>query len=52
MVETKRLVIYAASQDEMVRFIENQTNEVLITAYQEMLQGCLDHPGRGGDRAR
>ena len=44
MIETKRLVIYTASQDEMLRFIEKQTDEVLITAYQEMLQGCLDHP--------
>ena len=44
MIETKRLIIRAASQAEMVRFIEKQTDEILINAYREMLQGCLDHP--------
>ena len=44
VVDTKRLRIHTASQDEMVRYIEEQTDEILKTAYQEMLQGCLDHP--------
>lgn len=44
VIETARLVIRTASQDEMIRFIEKQTDEILIEAYREMLQGCLDHP--------
>ena len=44
MIETDRLRIHTTSQDEMERFIEAQTNEILITAYKEMLQGCLEHP--------
>jgi ribosomal-protein-alanine N-acetyltransferase len=44
MIETERLRIYPASQDEMARFIETQTDEKLIAAYKEMLQGCLAHP--------
>jgi len=44
MLETKRLKLHVASRDEMVKFIETQTDGVLIEAYNEMLQGCLDHP--------
>lgn len=44
VIETRRLRIHTASQDEMACFIEKQTDKNLITAYQEMLQGCLDHP--------
>lgn len=44
IIETERLRLHAASLDEMTRFIKAQTNETLITAYKEMLQGCLDHP--------
>ena len=44
VIETKCLSISMASRDEMLRYIEAQTNDVLKTAYQEMLQGCLDHP--------
>ncbi|MBR6966967.1 MAG: GNAT family N-acetyltransferase [Ruminococcus sp.] len=44
MIETKRLKIYAASRDEMERFIEVQTIDVLKAAYTEMLNGCLEHP--------
>jgi len=43
-LETKRLRLHIAAQDEMERFIETQTDDVMITAYREMLQGCLDHP--------
>lgn len=43
-IETERLTLRVASQGEMERFIASQTDEVLITAYKEMLQGCLDHP--------
>lgn len=44
VMETKRLRIHTASRDEMLRYIEAQTDDVLKTAYREMLQGCLDHP--------
>ena len=44
IIETKRLKIRTASQDEMIRFIEKQTDEIMIKAYREMLQGCLEHP--------
>ena len=44
VIETKRLIVYTTSQDEMIRFIAKQTDEILIKAYREMLQGCLDHP--------
>ena len=43
-IETARLKIHMASQEEMLHLIEQQTDEDLRTAYQEMLQGCLDHP--------
>ena len=43
-LNTERLIIYTASRDEMLRCIEKQTDEILKTAYREMLQGCLDHP--------
>ena len=29
VIETKRLIITTASQDEMIRFIEAQTDEIL-----------------------
>lgn len=44
MIETKNLKIYAASKDEMEKFIESQINDVLKAAYTEMLNGCLENP--------
>ena len=44
MLETKRLRIHPATQEEMTELIEKQTDEVLKTAFQEMLHGCMDHP--------
>ncbi len=44
VIETKRFMIHAASKEEMLQYIEEQTNDILKMAYQEMLQGCLDHP--------
>ncbi len=44
VLETKRLRIHTATQDEMTELIEKQTDDVLKAAYQEMLQGCMDHP--------
>lgn len=44
IIETNRLKLKVASQAEMTRYIAQQTDDILKTAYQEMLQGCLDHP--------
>ena len=44
MIETENLKIYAASQDEMEKFIELQTDDILKTAYKEMLNGCIENP--------
>jgi ribosomal-protein-alanine N-acetyltransferase len=43
-IQTARLTLHAASQDEMRRFIQAQTDPNLAAAYREMLQGCLTHP--------
>ena len=44
MIETKRLRIYPATQNQMEDFIAAQTNDVLRAAYSEMLEGCLKNP--------
>jgi len=44
MIETNRLKIYSASQENMEAFIEAQTVEILKSAYTEMLNGCLANP--------
>ncbi len=44
IIETKRLRIHTATQEEMTELIEKQTDDVLKAAYQEMLRGCMDHP--------
>ena len=44
MIETENLKIYAASQNEMENFIELQTDDILKTAYTEMLNGCIENP--------
>ncbi|MCQ2463118.1 MAG: GNAT family N-acetyltransferase [Clostridia bacterium] len=46
MIETKRLKIYAACEEQMKAFIAAQTVDVLKAAYTEMLEGCLSHPGQ------
>ena len=46
MIETKRLNLYAASREQMEKFIAAQTIDVLKAAYTEMLDGCLAHPGQ------
>lgn len=44
LLETARLTLHAAPQEEMRRFIDSQTDPVLAAAYREMLQGCQGHP--------
>ncbi|MBP9989044.1 MAG: GNAT family N-acetyltransferase [Ruminococcus sp.] len=46
MIETNRLKIYAASQEQMETFIAVQSDDVLKAAYTEMLFGCLSHPSQ------
>lgn len=46
MIETKRLKIYAASQEKMEQFIESQIIDALRLAYTEMLNGCLNNPNQ------
>lgn len=43
-IETERLIIYTASEDEMRQITKEQTDEELKSAYRQMLQGALDHP--------
>lgn len=43
-LNTERLIIYTASREEMLEIIDAQTDEILKTAYREMLQGASDHP--------
>lgn len=43
-LETERLRLRVASQNEMERYIDSETDEDLKTAYREMLQGALDDP--------
>ena len=46
MLETNRLKLYAASEEQMEAFIATQTEEVLKMAYTEMLNGALAHRDR------
>lgn len=43
IIETERLAIHVASEDEMRSNIEKQTDKELIKAYNEMLQESLAH---------
>ena len=43
-LKTNRLIIRTASCSEMKSFIEAQTDDILKTAYQEMLDGAAAHP--------
>ena len=43
MIETNRLKIYAASEEQMRVFIAAQSVDVLKAAYMEMLDGALTH---------
>jgi len=44
MLEADRLVIYAASEQEMLRIAEAEEDEALREAYREMLRGSLENP--------
>lgn len=44
MIRTERLIIYPLTDEEMREVIGRETDEVLKTAYSEMLEGCLRNP--------
>ena len=44
LIKTKRLNIYPASNEQMESLISYQTVPELREAYQQMLEGCLEHP--------
>ncbi len=44
MIETNRLKIYPASEEQMETFIAAQSVDVLKEAYTQMLDGALAHP--------
>ena len=44
MIETNRLRIYPATQEQMEAFIAAEMDADLKKAYTEMLEGCLQHP--------
>lgn len=46
MIQTERLTIHIASDDEMRGFIAAQELDVLREAYTEMLDGALAHPDK------
>lgn len=43
MIETNRLKIFVASEEQMKKFIDSQTVDELKVAYNEMLNGSLTH---------
>lgn len=46
-LETPRLKIHTANKNEMEQYIAKQTDDILRTAYKEMLQGYIEHPDHG-----
>lgn len=44
MIETNRLKIFASSEEQMKKFIAEQSVDILKAAYTEMLNGSLAHP--------
>lgn len=46
MIETNRLKIYPASEEQMKAFIAEEPVDELKAAYTEMLNGCLTHPNQ------
>ena len=42
-IETKRLLLYPISDEEMQKVIDDEKDPEMKKAYSEMLQGCLDN---------
>lgn len=45
VIETERLTVYPASDEQMKKAISEETDPELKKAYTEMLQGCVLNPG-------
>ena len=43
-IESNRLILYSASNDEMKKLIDETNDNDLKQAYSEMLQGCIANP--------
>lgn len=43
MIETERLILRVSNREEMEKFIALQEDEILKTAYSEMLAGAISH---------
>ncbi len=46
MLLTKRLKLYPADREQMERFIADEKDASLRSAYSEMLAGCIEHPDK------
>ncbi len=46
VIKTERMLIYPISIEKMRDVINNEGNEILKTAYKEMLDGCLKYPSQ------
>ena len=44
MITTDRMKIYPISIEKLKEIVENEKNEILKLAYQEMLEGCIKNP--------
>ena len=44
MIITDRMKIYPISIEKLKEIVENEKNEILKLAYQEMLEGCIKNP--------
>ena len=45
MIKNEQIRIYPASQEQMEKYIDSETDEELKKAYGEMLEKCIAHPG-------
>ena len=45
-IKSERLLLYPISDKEMEQLIENEEDANLKQAYSEMLQGCINEPGK------
>lgn len=44
MITTDRMKIYPISIEKLKQIVENEKNEILKIAYNEMLEGCIKNP--------
>lgn len=46
VIETERLTVYPATDEQMKKAISSETDPELIKAYTDMLRGCVSHPDK------